>query len=75
MNTADRTKKTRSAFLKVPLSTKNEIKRPVIGTVMYREIPKSCPAAATPANSAVMVPRFANINAIALKLPALAPYF
>ena len=68
-------KKTLSAFLKVPRSTSAEIKIPVMGTVMYREIPKSCPAAATPANSAVIVPRFARMRATALKLPARAPYF
>ena len=74
-NTAESAKKTLSAFLNVPRSTKYEMTKPVMGTVTYRETPNNCPAAATPANSAVIVPKFAKINETALNEPARAPYF
>ena len=55
--------------------TKNETNTAANGTVKYLEIPNSPPAAAIPANSAVIVPIFANTKAPALNIPERAPYF
>ena len=68
-------KNTFSTRAKLPRSTKNETTKPAKGTVMYFEIPKRFPAAAIPANSAVIVPIFAITNASALNIPDRAPYF
>jgi hypothetical protein len=42
---------------------------------MYFDTPNRLPAAAMPANSAVIVPIFASTNAHALSIPERAPYF
>ena len=61
--------------MKVKIIAKNETTAPASGTVMYLETPNRFPAAAIPANSAVIVPIFANTNANALNIPERAPYF
>ncbi|CAB4531267.1 unannotated protein [freshwater metagenome] len=75
MNTPEIRKNIFSTLEKEFRSTRNETSSAAIGTETYLLTPKSWPAAAIPANSAVMVPMFARISAPALKVPDLAPYF
>ena len=60
---------------KDPRRTRNETMRAPAGTVTNLERPKSSPAIAIPANSAVRVPKLAIIKALALRVPERAPYF
>ncbi|CAB4956458.1 unannotated protein [freshwater metagenome] len=75
INPAEITKNTFSTVENELRNTKNETAKAATGTEIYLLKPNNCPAAAIPANSAVMVPIFANINAPALNVPDLAPYF
>ena len=75
MNPAETIKKTFSTVENELRNTRNETAKAATGTEIYLLRPNNCPAAAMPANSAVMVPIFAKINAPALKVPDLAPYF
>ena len=75
MKPAEIIKKTFSIVENELRNTKNETAIAATGTEIYLLNPKSCPAAAMPANSAVIVPTFASTKAPALKVPDLAPYF
>ena len=75
IKTAESAKKTFSTLANEPRNTKKETTRAPAGTVTKREIPNSSPATAIPANSAVRVPKFAIIKALALRVPERAPYF
>ena len=73
MKTALSASNTCSTTLKLPRTTRVETNSAARGTLMYRLIPASSVAAATPANSAQVVPIFATSSRIAALIAAAPP--
>ena len=74
MNTAESSSSTCSMRWKLPRRTTNPTSTAAAGTERYRLIPASSRPAATPANSAQVVPRFATTSVATAAAAARVPY-